>query len=100
MKSAVISARSIAVRMTFIHDSDVEGSAVRRVDPAHRTVYMMGRKSGKFNVRRAMSMEEKTGETAPARPLSAAAKRALQEAEERRAAALRQEAALPKEIGG
>lgn len=39
-------------------------------------------------------------QTAPSRPLSPAARRALAEAEARRARALADEAALPKELGG
>ena len=45
--------------------------------------------------------DEQTPENRPdSRPLAAAARRALAEAEERRAVYLEKEAALPREIGG
>ncbi len=46
------------------------------------------------------SPQEGVDEAAPARPLSPAARRALDEAEARRAEYRRQEAARPKELGG
>ncbi len=68
---------------------------------------MMGRESRKFNNSGGMQMTETCETTpavetgaAPARLLSPAAQRALAEAEARRAQALADEAARPKELGG
>lgn len=59
---------------------------------------MMGEQPADFNVLRKMTT---TPEPEPApKPLTPAARRALAEAEARRAEALQREAALPKEIGG
>lgn len=45
-------------------------------------------------------MSEKSADAGEEKPLAPAAKRALAEAEARRAEALRREAELPKELGG
>jgi hypothetical protein len=71
---------------------------------------MMGERRVRFNARRKrkawrkMSEDERTGtaaeQTGPARPLSPAARRALAEAEARRAEYRKKEAAVAREIGG
>jgi len=62
---------------------------------------MMGTRDAKFNLQTIMTKTVNTDDMPqPRPPLSEAAKRALTEAEARRAEALEREAALPKEVGG
>src|SRR5690606_720700 len=103
MKSAVIMARSIAVRMTFIQNSAVSKAAAPGRSRAANRLYD-GQRTMKIQCFEQEAMNdtpgtENAGKEAP-RTLSPAAQRALAEAEERRAAALKREAAAPKEIGG
>ena len=90
--------------MTFIQNPGVP-IADCRVDCARQTIYMMGSGQGEFNVSRKLGMndtpgKETAGEEPASRALTPAARRALEEAETRRARALEREAAAPKEIGG
>lgn len=61
---------------------------------------MMGESPRKFNDPMRVPMTDQTDAPRNRPPLSPAARRALAEAEVRRAAALEYEAALPKETGG